>query len=193
MSSEDKYNVPNVNLSDNQYKIKQNLIRNKYTITDKDGNVVLRGKQEMLKMKEKFPFVNEKGEKAFTVKAGGIVDIAGNYTIYNDTTQEKIVVLDEELSFLVENWKIRDPQTEDVIATIESKNKILSALRHLSDVANFIPNKYEIFNAHHEKIGEIAGEFSMKDTYTVTVDKSADVPREAVMASACIIDALENN
>jgi uncharacterized protein YxjI len=192
MSQNNKYNITNLNLEDNEYEVQQSLIRNKYKVMNRDGDIVLKGKQKMFKMKEEFPFVDGEDRDVFTVKAGKIMDVAGNYTIVDAETNENVVVLDEELSFLVENWTIRDPTTEEEIATIKSKNKALSALRHLSDIANFIPNEYEIFNREGEKIGEISGEFSLKDRYTVRIDESSNVPREAVMASACIIDALEN-
>lgn len=192
MAEDNKYDIQNIDLSDDYYKIEQSLIRNKYKLTDKDGEVVLRGKQGMFRMKEKFPFVNGDGEEAFTVKAQGIMDVAGNYTLSDAVSDEPVVVLDEDLTFLSENWRIRDPETEEILASIRSKNKVISALRHLSNLANIAPNKYEIFDANDEKVGEVAGELSLKDTYKVTVDKSSDVPREAVMAVACVIDALEN-
>jgi len=187
------YNISNVSLEDTEYKVEQNLVRNKYKIKDKKGNVVLNGKQKMLKMKEEFPFVNSDGEEAFVVKAGKMIDVAGNYSLIDSETDEDVVVIDENLSFLVENWTIRDPNTEKELASIKSKNKFLSALRHLSSVANYVPNEYEIFDDDGEKVGEISGEFSLKDSYTVTIYESSDVPKEPVIASACILDALENN
>jgi uncharacterized protein YxjI len=192
MTTKERYNISNLSLEDSEYEVKQSLVRNKYKVRDRNGEVVLKGKQKMFKMKEEFPFVNGDGEEVFTVKAGKVLDVAGNYSLVDSETGEEVVVLDEDLSFLVENWTIRDPNTEEELATIKSKNKILSALRHLSDIANFVPNEYEIFDSNGQKVGEISGEFSLKDTYNVSIDKSSDVPREAVMASACILDALEN-
>lgn len=32
----------------------------------------------------------------------------------------------------------------------------------------------------------------MKDTYTVTIDDARTIPKEGVVAAACVIDALEN-
>ncbi|ELY67605.1 hypothetical protein C492_00045, partial [Natronococcus jeotgali DSM 18795] len=87
---------------------------------------------------------------------------------------------------------VRDPDTGKALATIESKSKPLSALRHLVSVANFIPNKYEIFDADGDHVGDIEGKFSLRDAYTVSIDDVSDVPKEAVIASACILDALEN-
>lgn len=190
MSSD--YDITNVELNDNRYTIKQSLIRNKYKLLDSDDEVVLRGKQEMFNLAEEFPFVNGQDEEAFTVKAEGIMDVAGSYTLIDSATDEAVVVLDEEISMFVENWTVRDPETGSPLATVESKNKILSALRHVSDLANIAPNKYEIFNTNGEKIGEIAGQLALKDTYEVTMDESSEVPGEAVLASACVIDALEN-
>jgi uncharacterized protein YxjI len=186
------YDISTVELDDDTYEVKQSFIRNKYVVRDSAGDAVLRGKQKMFKMKEEFPFVTDDGQDAFSVKAGGIMDIAGNYAITDAGTGEEVVVLDEEFSLFVENWTIRDPESGDALATIQSKNKLLSALRHLISTANLIPNKYEIFDADGDHVGDIEGAFSLRDTYTVSIDDASDVPKEAVIASACILDALEN-
>ncbi|WP_281195332.1 LURP-one-related/scramblase family protein [Halorubrum sp. F4] len=186
------YDISTIDLVDDGYEVKQSAIRNKYTVRDGTGNVVLRGKQKMFKMKEEFPFVTGDGADAFTVKAGGIMDVAGNYAIVDAGTGEEVVVLDEDLSLFVENWTIRDPETGEALATIRSKNKLLSALRHLVSVANLVPNKYEIFDADGDHVGDIEGKFSLRDAYTVSIDDAGDVPREAVIAAACVLDALEN-
>lgn len=146
----------------------------------------------MFKLKEEFPFVTGDDDDAFSVKAGGIMDIAGNYAITDAGTGEEVVVLDEDYSLLAENWTIRDPDTGEALATIRSKNKLFSALRHLVSVANLVPNKYEIFDADGDHVGDIEGKFSLRDAYTVTIDDASDVPKEAVIASACVLDALEN-
>jgi len=191
-SESGKYDISTVDLTDDRYEVKQSMVRNKYAVRDSAGDVVLRGKQKLFKLKEEFPFVTGDDEDAFSVKAGGIVDIGGNYAIVDAGTGEEVVVLDEDYSLFVENWTIRDPETGEALATIRSKNKLLSGLRHLVGAANLIPNKYEIFDANGGHVGDIEGEFSMRDTYTVTVDDASDVPKEAVVAAACILDALEN-
>ncbi|RLM72811.1 hypothetical protein [Halorubrum sp. Atlit-26R] len=191
-SESDEYDISTVDLSDDRYEVKQSLVRNKYAVRDSAGDVVLRGKQKMFKLKEEFPFVTGDGEEAFSVKAGGIIDVGGNYAIVDAGTGEEVVVLDEDYSLFVENWTVRDPDTGEALATIQSKNKLLSGLRHLVGAANLIPNKYEIFDADGGHVGDIEGQFSMRDAYTVTVDDASDVPKEAVVAAACILDALEN-
>ncbi|GAB3697034.1 LURP-one-related/scramblase family protein [Halorubrum pallidum] len=186
------YDISTVALDGDRYEVKQSAIRNKYTVRDGTGSVVLRGKQKLFKLKEEFPFVTGDGEDAFTVKAGGIMDVAGNYAIRDAGTGEEVVVLDEEFSLFVENWTVRDPDTGAPLATIRSKNKLLSALRHLVGLANLVPNKYEIVDADGGHVGDIEGKFSLRDAYTVTIDDASDVPKEAVVAAACILDALEN-
>ncbi|TKX78623.1 hypothetical protein EXE53_20205 [Halorubrum sp. SD626R] len=191
-SDSDAYDISTVDLADDRYEVKPSAIRNKYAVRDSAGDVVLRGKQKMFKLKEEFPFVTGDGEDAFTVKAGGIMDVAGSYAIRDAGTGEEVVVLDEEFSLFVENWTVRDPETGAPLATIRSKNKRLSALRHLVGLANLVPNKYEIFDADGGHVGDIEGKFSLRDAYTVTIDDASDVPKEAVVAAACILDALEN-
>mgnify|MGYP000592670220 FL=1 len=191
-SSAAAYDISTVDLDGDRYEVKQSAIRNKYVVRDSSGEVVLRGKQKMFKMKEEFPFVTGDDEDAFTVKAGGIMDVAGNYAITDAGTGEEIVVLDEDFSLFVENWTIRDPDTGDSLATIRSKSKPLAVLRHLVSVANLVPNKYEIFDANGDHVGDIEGQFSLRDTYTVSIDDASNVPKEAVIAAACVLDALEN-
>ncbi|MGM0448623.1 MAG: LURP-one-related/scramblase family protein [Methanobacteriota archaeon] len=191
-STSTAYDISTVDLDDDRYEVKQSAIRNKYAVRDSDGTVALRGKQKMFKLKEEFPFVTGDGDDAFTVKAGGIMDVAGNYAIVDSGTGEEVVVLDEDFSLFVENWTIRDPDTGEALATIRSKSKAMSALRHLVAVANLVPNKYEIFDVDGGHVGDIEGKFSLRDAYTVTIDDASDVPKEAVVAAACVLDALEN-
>lgn len=188
----DSYGISTVELEDDHYEVKQPAVRNKYVVRDSAGDVVLRGEQKMFKMKEEFPFLTSNDMDAFTVKAKSIMDVAGSYTITDAATDEAVVVLDEDFSLFVENWSIRDPNSGVVLATIRSKNKLFSALRHLVDAANFIPNKYEIFDPEENHVGDIEGQFSLRDTYTVSIDDASNVPKEAVVATACILDALEN-
>jgi uncharacterized protein YxjI len=190
--SADPYDISTVQLEDDRYEVKQPAIRNKYVVRDSAGDVVLRGKQKLFKLKEEFPFVTGDDTDAFTVNANSIVDVAGAYTITDAATGEDIVVLDEEFSLFVENWTVRDPDSGAVLATIRSKNRLLSALRHLVDAANLVPNSYEIFDPDGDHVGDIEGQFSIRDSYTVSIDDATNVPKEAVIATACILDALEN-
>jgi len=90
------YDIPGVDLHDDEYTVEQSLIRNKYAAYDKQGDVVVRGKQKLLKMKEQFPFVDAEGNEVFEVKASGILDIAGDYALSDARTGEEIVILDND-------------------------------------------------------------------------------------------------
>lgn len=185
--------LASIDFPDDEYTVVQSLVRNKYKAMDSSGNVVLRGKQKMFKLKEEFPFVDGDGNPAFTVKAAGMFDFAGNYVLTDDSTGEPVVILDKNWTFFVDRWKLRDPQTESLIATIQSKSKVVAALRHLVGIFEILPHKYEILDADGDHVGNIDGKFSLKDKYVITIDDTSDVPKEAVIAGAMVIDAIEGN
>jgi len=58
MSQSQSYDIQGLDLTDDSYVVEQSLIRNKYKAMDRAGNVVIRGKQKMFKLKEEFPFVD---------------------------------------------------------------------------------------------------------------------------------------
>ena len=182
-----------LDLSDDEYRVVQALVRNKYRAYDGDGNLVLQGKQKMLKLKEEFPFVDADGDPAFTVTASGVLDVAGNYTLRDDQTDEAVVVLDRNFTLLADKWVLRDPDTGESLAEITSKSKLVSALRHVSELFSLIPHAYEITAADGRSIGTIDGQFSLRDTYVVRVGETGAVPREAVVAAAMVVDAIEGN
>lgn len=185
-----------VELEDDEYEVVQSLIRNKYKAYDVDGELVLQGKQKMFKLKEEFPFLDGDGDPAFTVKAGGIFDVAGDYMLTDDATEEPVVVLDNNFTMFIPKWNIRDPDTEALIATIESTSKAVDVLRHLPYIGipfQIVPHEYEISDADGDHVGSVTGEFSIKDTYTVEIDDASDVPKEAIVAAAMVIDAIEGN
>jgi len=183
-----------VDLTDDRYTVEQSLIRNKYAAEDSTGRVVLRGKQKLFKLKEEFPFVDGDGNDAFTVRAGGVVDIAGNYVITDASTDEPVVVLDNDLSFFQDTWRLRDPETEAKLAEINSRGAAVTLARNLiSVVGPLIPHKYEITDADGNHVGRIEGQLSVRDRYRITIDDASTVPREAVVAAAMVIDAIQGN
>jgi len=182
-----------VDLTDDRYTVEQNLVRNKYRAYDADGNVVLRGKQKLFRMKEEFPFLDGDGNDAFTVKAGGIIDVAGNYVLSDAQTGEDLVVLDNDFSILQDTWRIRDAETEAVIARIDSRGAVVTIARNAIPFGELIPHKYEITDADGGHVGSIDGQISLKDRYQITVEDASTVPKEAVVASAMVIDAIQGN
>ncbi|SNZ17486.1 hypothetical protein SAMN06269185_3039 [Natronoarchaeum philippinense] len=193
MATADDGSIAGIDLTDSEYQVVQSLIRNKYKATDAAGNVVLRGKQKMFKMKEEFPFTDGEGNDVFTVKAGGIIDVAGNYVLTDAQTGEDVAILDNDYSIFQDTWKIRDAETEAKIAEINSRGAMITAARNLVPFGEWIPHKYEITDQSGDHVGNISGQMSLKDTYDITIDDASDVPKETVVAAAMVIDAIQGN
>ena len=188
------HGITGVDLTDDQYTVEQALIRNKYEATNSRGEVVVRGKQKMLKMKEEFPFVDANDEEVFTVKAGGIIDVAGNYAIVDAETGDEVAVLDNDYSIMQDTWKIRDGGDERLIAQIDSRGAAVTLARNLVPyVGTLIPHKYEITDVDGNHVGSIEGQLSLKDRYEIPIDDASSVPKETVVAAAMVIDAIQGN
>lgn len=187
------YDIQGIELTDDRYTVEQGFIRNKYKALDAAGNTVLKGKQKMLKMKEEFPFVDGDGNEVFTVKAGGIIDVAGNYVLSDAQTGEDIVVLDNDYSLLQDTWKIRDATTEEKLAEINSRGAMVTLARNIIPFGGWIPHKYEITDQKGSHVGSISGQFSLRDRYEIVIDDATTVPKEPIVAAAMVIDAIQGN
>jgi uncharacterized protein YxjI len=193
MSGTSDKDISAIDLADDRYTVVQSLIRNKYRAEDSTGNVVLRGKQKMFKLKEEFPFVDANGNDVFTVKAGGIVDVAGNYLLKDAQTGQDIAILDNDYSILQDTWKIREAKTERKLAEINSRGAAVTLARNVLPFGGLIPHKYEITDVDGNHVGNISGQFSLKDTYDIVIDDASSVPKEPVIAAAMVIDAIQGN
>lgn len=186
--------ISTIDLTDNEYTVEQSLVRNKYKAMDRTGQTVIRGKQKMLKMKEEFPVVDAQGRDVFTVKAAGVLDIAGNYAIIDSATDEEVAILDNDYSILQDTWKVRDAQTDAPVAKIESRGAAVTIARNMIPFFGpLIPHKYEITDANGNHVGSIDGQFSFRDRYEISIDDASSVPKETVIAAAMVIDALQGN
>ena len=185
--------ISRLELTDDEYTVQQALIRNKYEAMDDDGETVLRGTQKLFKMKEEFPFVGPDGEDIFTVKAGGIIDVAGNYVIQDAETEADLAILDNDFSIFQDTWRIRDPRDESLIARIDSRGAAITLARTVIPFGTLIPHKYEITDADGGHVGAIHGQLSIKDRYEITIDDASSVPKEPVVAAAMVIDAIQGN
>jgi uncharacterized protein YxjI len=192
-TTDETYEISGLDLSEEDYTVEQSLIRNKYRAEDAAGNTVLRGAQKLFKMKEEFPFSGPEGETVFTVKAGGIVDVAGNYLLREAQDDEPLVVLDNDFSVLQDTWTIRDADTENTLAEINSRGALTTMARNFLPFGELIPHRYTITDQRGDTVGQIDGQFSLRDRYEVHLDADADVPREPVLAAAMVIDAIQGN
>jgi len=193
MSLQKEYDISGLELEDDQYTVEQSLVRNKYKALDTAGNVVLRGKQKMLKMKEEFPFTDGNENDVFTVKATGVIDLAGNYMLTDSQTGEDLVVLDNDFSLFQDTWTIRDSDSGSKLAEINSRGALMTLARNNLPFGELIPHKYEITDAEDNHVGSIDGQFSLKDRYEITIDDASTVPKEPIVAAAMVIDAIQGN
>ncbi len=182
-----------IDFSDTEYTIKQSLVRNKYEIFDSSETLILKAKQKLFKMKEEFPFTDPDGNVVFRIKADRRLDIAGKYRIIDEETGEKVGLLSKEFTLLKHVWKVKDPELDDVLATIESRSAAIEFLRTMSDLFSLLPHRYSITGQEEENLGTLQGRFSLKDTYDLELEKEDFPGKEVVVASAVTIDALEGN
>jgi uncharacterized protein YxjI len=186
-----EYDISGIELQGDEYTVVQSIVRNKYKAHNAAGETILRGKQELFRLKEKFPFVDGDGEEVFTVTASSVIDIAGDYVL-TDADDEAVVVLDNDFSLLQDTWTVRDPETSEALAEITSRGAAFTLARNLLPFGQLIPHKYEITDPQDIHVGDIDGQFTLlKDTYEVRIDDSSTVPKEPVIAAAMVIDAIQ--
>jgi uncharacterized protein YxjI len=184
--------IAGVDLSGDRYVIKQSLIRNKYAVEDGDGNVVLKGKQKRFKMREEFPFTDPGGDVVFRVKAKNVFDIAGDYTLVDEASGDAVAVIEKQFTLFKHVYRIRSPEG-DLWATIESESAVVMAAKEFVGVLGLLPHSYSITGQDGKSLGSIHERFSLRDIFDVQVADTGDVPREAIVAAACAIDALEDD
>lgn len=187
-----KDQISMIDFSDNKYTVKQRAVRNAYKVFDSAGNEVLRTKQKLFKMKEEFPFNDSEGNEVFTVKAQNIMDIAGDYALTDSRTGETFAVLKKDFSIFIHSWRIQDSNDIE-IASITSRGKVFGVLRWVSDIFSILPHKYTIEDEEGREIGTIEGQFTLfKDRYEIELEEDIE-NKEAILAAAITIDALEGN
>ncbi|WP_255197975.1 LURP-one-related/scramblase family protein [Halorarius litoreus] len=184
--------IAGVDLTGSDYVIRQQLLRNKYRIYDDSGRLLLQTKQKLFKMREEFPFYDANDNPVFRVKAKSVFDFAGDYTLIEEGSGDVIAVLEKQFTFFKHVWRIRSPDG-DVWATIESESALLEAARNFLGVIGWFPHTYSITGPNGEPLGTLKGRFSLRDTYDLHVEDTGDAPKEAIVAAAIAIDALEGN
>lgn len=187
------YDIRGVDLSGERYTVEQSLLRNQYTASDADGNTVLEGSKKLFRLKEQFPFTDTRGEEVFEVRAESVVDVAGDYVLTDSRTGEEVVILDNDYSTFRDTWTVRDADTEAALAKITSRGALVTLARHYLPLGRLIPHRYEITGPDGTHVGSIDGQFSVRDRYEITVDDASDVPAEATVAAAMVIDAIQGH
>lgn len=179
------YKPSGVDLQAGQYTIKKSAARNKYKVVSPNGAEVLRTKQKLLKMKEEFPITNADGQAVAQVKAGGILDIAGDYTLVDNVRGVELFVFDKNLTLTLPKWEIKDAQTGELVVSIKPR----------SGLRRFILPTYDVVAPNGDKLGAIEKEFTFfRSAYTVDVSGLRNNGlREAVIIAAMVVDALDHS
>jgi uncharacterized protein YxjI len=184
--------IGGVDLTADRYVITQRPFRNRYKITDAEGDVVLKTKQKLFKLKEEFPFLDSDGNVVFRVKAESMLDFAGDYTLIDESSGEPIAVLEKQFTFFKHVWRVRSPD-DRLLATIESGSLVIEVMRNLSGLFSIIPHSYTIEGPSGAALGTLDGRLSIRDIYDLHIEDPGDAPKEALVAAAIAIDALEGN
>lgn len=197
MATETRDGFSGIELSDDRYTVEQGfLFSRSYEATDATGNVVLTTKEKRFSIKDRFPFKNANGTDVFEVVSSSALDFdrQRDYVVVDSQTDEEVVVLDSQFSIGSQKWSLRDPDTGNLVATIESKNKLAAiAKSRLGVFGGLVPYEYTIEAPDGSLIGTIEGRLSLNDTYDIEVRENYEGPREAIVATAMIIDAVEEN
>lgn len=185
--------VGGVDLDGEEYVVRQHLVRNKYRVYDADGELLLRAKQKLFRVKEEFPFTDADGEPVFRVKAEGVLDVAGDYVLTDEASGDSIAVLDKSFTLLKHVWTVRGPDGDRELARIESGSAFVEFLRGVSSVFNLVPHTYTVESPDGERLGQIRGRLALRDVYDLELRETGDAPREALVVACIAIDALEGN
>ncbi|PSP73253.1 hypothetical protein BRC86_09950 [Halobacteriales archaeon QS_3_64_16] len=184
--------IGGLDLTSDRYVIKQSYIRSKYRVEDDAGNTVLKGKKKRFKIREEFPFTDPDGNVVFRVKAANVFDVAGNYTLIDETSGDAFAVIEKAYTLFKHVYRIRSPDGQ-LLATIESESALIMAAKGYIGVLGLLPHSYSITGPESSRIGTIKEKFSLRDTFVVEVGETGEAPREAILAAAIAIDALEDD
>lgn len=184
--------IGGLDLTSDRYVIKQSYIRSKYRVEDDSGTTVLKGRKKRFKIKEEFPFKDPEGNVVFRIKAQNLFDVAGNYTLLDETSGEAFAVVEKEFTLFKHVYRIRSPGGT-LWATIESESALVMALKGSIGFFSLLPHSYSISGPDGLDIGTIEEKLTLRDVYEVEIGDTGEAPREAILAAAIAIDALEEN
>jgi uncharacterized protein YxjI len=176
------------------YEVRQRVsLGNKYNIYENGSDdPVLRSAQKTFRLKEDFRFEDpETGEEVFRVKADSVLDISAAYDIVDSRTDERVgSVRRDAMSFLKHEYALLGPDGE-VVARVREDSVPLAVARRL--VTTLIPFSYDVTSPDGATVlGEVSGQFSLRDKYTVDLHSDEIDPRLVVIATV-VIDAIEEN
>lgn len=194
--------ISGLDLTDSYYRIKQQLLLTRYSVFDQNDEKVLKAKNKILSIKTNIPFMrpDDEEEPLFRVVSARFPNISNNYKVMSEQDDEELAVLDRKRTLLNQVWRIRDPNDNSIVATIQNENTMLQFLRTYGGMVPLVPNifalaphKYNVTDVNDNQIGELEGQLSIRDEYDLKLKDSGELDRESMIASIIAIDALEGN
>jgi uncharacterized protein YxjI len=197
MATPRQYEVSALDLSATEYTVEQTgqdeNFRPEYEATDVTGDVLFRCTYRMYEDDDEFPFVGPDGDELFTVTSTGSWDVAGDYLLTDEHTGEELVVLDNDLSFLQDTWRVRDAEDGSVLAEVDSRGALYTVARKLLPVGQWIGHEFEVSDPEGDVVGTVESGFGVFDRYEVTISDGSSVPTLPVVAGTVVIDAIQDN
>jgi len=195
METPQQYEITGLGLSGTEYTVEQTgqdkNFRPEYEAKDVTGDTIFRCTYNTYEGGT--PFVDAEDNELLTVAPSGTLDIAGDYLLTDSHTGADLVVLDNDVSFLQDIWRIRDPQDGSLIAKVTSGGGLVTAARKLLPVGQFIGHKFVIADADGNSVGTIKSDFSIRDQYEIKISDSSSLPIDPIVVGTVVIDAIQGN
>lgn len=190
--------IPGLDLTDSFYRVKQSFLLRRYSVYDQNGEQVLKAKNKILSLKTRIPFrLPGEEEDVFKVESERLMNISNNYNLTQEGGDD-LAVIDRKRTIFNQVWRVRDPDDNSIAAKIKTASQAVMAVRiigsrvpFLGVLTSIIPHTYEIEDNNGQKIGELEGQLSIRDTYDLKLQDSGSLDREAMIAAVISIDAIE--
>jgi uncharacterized protein YxjI len=197
MGTSQQYEIPGLGLSGSQYTVEQTgqdeNFRPEYEARNVAGDTIFRCTYRMYEGKDRFPFVDQEGNELVSVEATSTVDIAGDYVLTDTRTEEGVVVLDNDVSFFQDTWRIRDAGDGSLLAEINSRGGLVTVGRKLLPVGRFVGHRFDVTDADDDSIGTIESDFAIRDEYEITISDRSTIPVDPILVATVVIDAIQAN
>lgn len=197
MTSPQQYEIPSLNLSSTQYIIEQTgkdkNSRPEYEARNITGDTIFQCTYNMYEEEDEFAFIDDDENRIFTVRAIDTWDIAGDYLLTDNHTEEEIVILDNDFSLLQDTWRIRDVEDQSLLAEINSRGAPVTVGRKILPFGQWIGHQYEIADTEGDSIGTIESDFAVFDQYEITIRDNSSIPSGPIVAGTVVMDGIQGN
>ena len=169
-----------VDLSDDKYVVKRAIGRSRWRVENSEGRELVRSERKWLDLGTSGNWETPEGEPVFGLRLDSDDGRVARYVLAEFPSGEPIAILERQFSYLVHEWKIRHPETDDVEATVTSRGSGAMLVRSIPVVrffARIVPVKYTVEASDGTLLGTVTSRPSLGDTYTITIHRTGDIPR----------------